>query len=84
VSSENRAQPQYRRTARAAPRQGDRRMASLKHSRKQFIIIYVRSFLHYRTKKRVFPKPPKKFIKLKIRADKWKAYRMSKPPKKAA
>ena len=59
-------------------------MASLRKSREQFIIIYVKFFRHYRTKKLVFPKPPKKYIKLKIRADKWKAYRRPTPPKKAA
>jgi hypothetical protein len=49
-------------------------MPTLKDAREQFVIIYVKFFRHYRTKKLVFPKPPHKFIKLKIRADKWKAY----------
>jgi hypothetical protein len=49
-------------------------MARLDKSREKFIIIYVRFFRHYRTKKLVFPKPPNKFIRLKIRADRHKAY----------
>lgn len=59
-------------------------MSNLDDSRAKFVTIYVRCFRHYRTRKLVFPKPPNKFIKLKIRADKWKAYqdrkRMKDPP----
>ena len=49
-------------------------MTRLKDSRQKFIYVYVKFFRHYRTKKLVFPVPPKKYIRLKIRADKWKAY----------
>ena len=61
-------------------------MANLKHSREQFIIIYVKFFRHYRTHTLIFPKPPRRFIKLKIRVDKWKAYqkRKANTPKSAA
>ena len=49
-------------------------MAKLKGCREKFIIIYVRFFRHYRTKKLVFPKPPNTHLRLRIRADKWRAY----------
>jgi hypothetical protein len=49
-------------------------MARLDKSREKFIIVYVKCFRHYRTKKMVYPIPPKKFIRLKIRADRHRAY----------
>lgn len=55
-------------------------MSKVKDSRQKFITIYVRRFRHYRTKKFVYPKPPKKFLKLKIRYDRWKAYQERKRP----
>jgi hypothetical protein len=49
-------------------------MSNVNDARKKFVYVYVRFFRHYRTKKFVFPKPGKKFIRLKIRADRAKAY----------
>ena len=49
----------------------------------EFVVVYVKFFRHYRTKKHVFPKPPNRYIKLMIRADKWKAYQDRKRGKAA-
>lgn len=50
-------------------------MAPLKNTRKKFtVIVYVKCFRHYRTKKMVYPKPPYKFIRLKISAARHEAY----------
>ena len=58
-------------------------MARSKHIREHFVIVYVKFFRHYRTKKLVLPKPPNRYIKLKIRADKYKAYQDRKRGKAA-
>ena len=49
-------------------------MARLDQAREQFIYIYVKFYRHHITKKLVFPKPPNKYLRLKIRKDKYKAY----------
>jgi hypothetical protein len=53
-------------------------MPNLNDTRRKFITIYVKFFRHYRTKQLVFPKPPNKYIKLKIPIDKWRAYQKRK------
>ena len=49
-------------------------MSNFNVARQKFVTIYVKFFRHYRTKKLVFPKPPNRFIRLKIPIDKWEAY----------
>jgi hypothetical protein len=49
-------------------------MSRVDSSREKFVTVYVRFYRHHITKKLVFPIPPKKFIAMKIREDRHKAY----------